>query len=54
MFEKILVPLDGSKVAAGVLRYAAWLGKGLGARVTLLTVADPSDSESREHTADAL
>ncbi len=45
MYERILVPLDGSKVAEAVLPFVAWLARGLNARVTLLTVVDPSHLE---------
>lgn len=39
MFKKILVPLDGSKVAEGILPRVEWLAKIHGAEVTLLRVA---------------
>lgn len=45
MYQKILVPLDGSKVAEAILPYVVWLARGFGARVTLLTVA-PSRKET--------
>ncbi len=38
MYKKILVPLDGSEVAASVLPYVGDLAKRLGASVTLFTV----------------
>ena len=38
MFDHILVPLDGSEVAASILPFVGDLAKRLGARVTLLTV----------------
>jgi len=44
MYSKILIPLDGSKLAEGVLPYARTLAKGLGIPVDLMHVNDPSDS----------
>lgn len=41
MFEKILVPLDGSGLAAAIVPYVSILARGLKAKVTLLTVVDP-------------
>jgi nucleotide-binding universal stress UspA family protein len=41
MIEKILVPLDGSELAAAIVPYVAQLAGGLDARVTLFTVVDP-------------
>ena len=41
MFSKILVPLDGSKLAEKVLPYAQMLAGAYGASVTLLRVTDP-------------
>jgi nucleotide-binding universal stress UspA family protein len=41
MFEKILVPLDGSALAATIVSYVGLLARGLKAKVTLLTVVDP-------------
>ena len=42
MYKRILVPLDGSEVAASVLPYVTNLAKRLGAEVTLLTVMSPA------------
>ncbi len=39
MFKKILVPLDGSKLAEKILPRVEWLAKIHGAEVTLLRVA---------------
>jgi nucleotide-binding universal stress UspA family protein len=39
MFKKILVPLDGSKLAEGILPQVEWLAKALNGEVTLLRVA---------------
>lgn len=39
MFKKILVPLDGSKLAEGILPRVEWLAKIHDAQVTLLRVA---------------
>lgn len=38
MYAKILVPLDGSKLAEAPLRYAAWLAKKSGAELVLMYV----------------
>jgi nucleotide-binding universal stress UspA family protein len=44
MYRKILVPLDGSKVAEGVLPHAKALAYSVGAELILLTVgANPLD-----------
>lgn len=45
MFKKILVPLDGSKLAEGILPYVTQLARGLDIPVTLLSVVDPRDVE---------
>ena len=42
MYQKILVPLDGSKLSAGVLPYVRWLATALKASVELLHVNDPA------------
>jgi nucleotide-binding universal stress UspA family protein len=39
MFKKILVPLDGSKLAEGILPRVEWLAKTHDGEVTLLRVA---------------
>jgi len=41
MYNKILVPLDGSKLAEQVLPYVQLLGGACGANITLLRVTDP-------------
>ena len=41
MYSKILVPLDGSKLAEQVLPYAQMLAGAFGAALTLLQVTDP-------------
>lgn len=41
MYTKILVPLDGSKLAEAILPYARALAKGLKVPVELLTAIDP-------------
>lgn len=46
MYERILVPLDTSALAEGVLSYAALLAKGLNARLELLRVIDPVRQDS--------
>ena len=40
MLERILIPLDGSAHAAGVLPYAVAIAKAMGSEVTLLHVID--------------
>lgn len=42
MYNRILVPLDGSKLSAGVLPYVRWLAPALNAPVELLHVNDPA------------
>lgn len=42
MYQKILVPLDGSKLSAGVLPYVRWLAAALKLPVELLHVNDPA------------
>ncbi|MCI0438844.1 MAG: universal stress protein [Chloroflexi bacterium] len=41
MFDKVLVPLDGSELAEGILPFVSQLAKGLRIPVALLTVIDP-------------
>ena len=47
MYERILVPLDGSKLAEAVLPSVAPLARGLGARVVLLGVDGAGGPEVR-------
>lgn len=54
MYSSILVPLDGSEVAASVLPYVTNLAQRLQARVTLLTVVAPARSTARDGEAGAL
>jgi nucleotide-binding universal stress UspA family protein len=42
MYNRILVPLDGSKLSAGVLPFVRWLARALKTPVELLSVNDPS------------
>jgi nucleotide-binding universal stress UspA family protein len=42
MFEHLLVPLDGSRLAEAVLPAVAWLAKRLGASITLLHIIEQS------------
>ncbi len=41
MFTHVLVPLDGTDLAEGILPYVVGIAGGVGARITLLTVVDP-------------
>ncbi|MDP6662552.1 MAG: universal stress protein [SAR202 cluster bacterium] len=41
MLEKILVPLDGSELAQGILPYVVRLARGMNSKLTLFTVVDP-------------
>ena len=41
LLRKILVPLDGSELAEGILPYVAQLAKGLDIPLVLLTVMEP-------------
>ncbi len=45
MFEKALVPLDGSELAEGILPYVSQLMKGVDGSITLLSVIDPDAVE---------
>jgi nucleotide-binding universal stress UspA family protein len=47
MFTSILVPQDGSPVAASILPYVTHLARNLGARMTLLTVLEPAPPSGR-------
>lgn len=55
MFEKALVPLDGSELAEGILPYVSQLMKGLDGSIVLLLVIDPDAVELpgrlRQHIA---
>ena len=48
MFEKIIVPLDGSKLAEVALPYAEELGVKAGADIVLFTVLDPGEAHEYE------
>jgi nucleotide-binding universal stress UspA family protein len=49
MYTRILVPLDGSKIAEGVLPYARMLAENLQIPVELLTVLDVADISKHVH-----
>ncbi|MBI4329535.1 MAG: universal stress protein [Chloroflexi bacterium] len=51
MFNKVLVPLDGSALAEGIMPYVEEMGVRLGSEVTLFHVVDPDtlDSHDPEH-----
>lgn len=48
MFTKILVPLDGSELAEGILPYVIYLAKGMNTPLLLLSVIDPDAVELPE------
>jgi nucleotide-binding universal stress UspA family protein len=50
MYERILVPLDGSGRAEHALPYAEWLGKRLNSTVTLMTACAQNDPVVRPLT----
>ena len=45
MFQKILVPLDGTELAESILPYVSQLAIGLNAPLVLFTVIDPDAVE---------
>ena len=45
LFERIMIPLDGSNLAEGILPVAADLARRLKARIDLLAVVDPESTE---------
>lgn len=47
MFRKILLPLDGSQLSEGIIPYASQLAAGLGAKLTVLYVAQPATGGRR-------
>lgn len=51
MFKKVLVPLDDSEVAPGILPYISYLAKTLDVPVELLSVLDQNNLEALEKTA---
>ena len=50
MYERILVPLDGSGRAEHALPYAQWLAKRLNSTVTLMTACTQNDPVARPLT----
>ena len=48
MYERIVVPLDGSKLAELALPYAKWLVSIFRSELILLSVCEPSESEYRD------
>ena len=48
MFEKVLVPLDGSEMAEGILPFVSVLAKGSQTELVLLAVVDPHAAELPE------
>ena len=41
MFDKILIPLDGTEISAGILPYVSLLAKTLDTRLVILSDIDP-------------
>ncbi len=52
MFDKILLPLDGSTLSEAIIPYVLQLAKGLGSEVAILHVAAPGDEGYLEHVPD--
>jgi nucleotide-binding universal stress UspA family protein len=48
MFKKVLVPLDGTEMAEGILPYVTQIAKGLDTPLVLLSVIDPDALELPE------
>ena len=46
MFDKVIVPLDGSKLGEGVLAYARPIARGLGAKIELLRIIESARPEA--------
>lgn len=51
MFDKILVPLDGSDLSKAILPYVVQVAKGAGASLVLVSVIDPSDLDDHRRIA---
>jgi nucleotide-binding universal stress UspA family protein len=51
MFKKVLVPLDDSEVAPGILPYVSYLAKALDIPVELMSVLNQDNLEALEKTA---
>ena len=51
MFDRILVPLDGSKLAEQVFPYVTELARAFGSEVILIEVCEPEESQY-EHTCE--
>ena len=41
MFQKMLIPLDGTELAEGILPYVSQLARGFDIPIVLLSVVDP-------------
>lgn len=55
MFEHLLVPLDGSRLAEAALAAAAYLSRALGAQITLIHVIErgaPEEIHGEQHLTD--
>jgi nucleotide-binding universal stress UspA family protein len=51
MFKKVLVPLDGTDIAEGILLYVSQVAGGLGIPVVLLSVIEPSALAMPDHAS---
>jgi hypothetical protein len=47
MFSKVLIPLDGSELAASILPYVAQIAAKTGLSAVLLAVVNPDDIHAR-------
>lgn len=53
MFRKVIVPLDGTELAEGILPYITDVAAGLGTSVVLLSVIDPDAIDLPERIGDS-
>jgi len=54
VFNRILVPLDGSLLAEGVIIHAAQFARIFGGRITLLQILDPAPYQEGQHAVEPL
>jgi nucleotide-binding universal stress UspA family protein len=53
MYDKLLIPLDGSEISEVVIPYALELAKRCGSKVTLLQTIDPHAHHAEQPAAEA-